>query len=255
MIRPLVVGNWKMNLDHVEAIHLTQQIGVLMRQHAHEHVDVMIAAPFVDMRSVSSVIEADRLGIALAAQHVSALDNGAHTGEISVSMLKRLSVSAVIVGHSERRAMYAMDDRVVAATFDAVQRAEMTPIVCVGESLEVREAGDHESHVIDQVRRALAGVGERPYVVAYEPIWAIGTGVVAETAQVAEMMQCVRSALPTGHAERTPILYGGSVKSDNAVELSRHGAVDGFLVGGASLKADEFIAIVSAVNDCYPRTR
>jgi triosephosphate isomerase len=253
--RPLVAGNWKMNLDHVEAIHLVQQIGVLLHQRAPEHVSTMVIPPFTDLRSVSSVVDADRLRLSIGAQHASAFDRGPHTGEVSLSMLRRLGVSAVIVGHSERRAHYYMDDAAVRATFEAVQRAEMTAILCVGEDLEAREAGRHAAVVLAQLRAALESASATPFVVAYEPVWAIGTGVVAEVDQVAEMMSIVRAALPSAHSESTPVLYGGSVSAESAPELARDGALDGFLVGGASLRAEEFCAIVAALEDCYPRTR
>jgi triosephosphate isomerase len=255
MIRPLIAGNWKMNLDHVEAIHLTQQLGVLLRANAHDHVDVLVLPPAVDLRSVSSIIDADRLSLVLGAQHASSFDSGAYTGEISVAMLKRLGVKYVLVGHSERRQMFHMDNSVVAATFDAVRRGGLTPIVCVGESGEVRESGEHESFVSEQVHSALGATNDGEVVIAYEPIWAIGTGASAETAQIAEMAAVLRRALPSGLRESTPVLYGGSIRASNAGEIARHGAVNGFLVGGASVKAEEFVEIVAAANDCYGRTR
>src|SRR3984957_13957823 len=159
--RPLVIGNWKMNLDFVEALHLVQQLGVLMKNRAVEHTDVVVAPPFVDLRSVSSVIDAEKLAIGLGAQHVNPYDNGAHTGEISTSMLSRLNVQWVIVGHSERRTHYAMTNDVVAETLRSVVRAGQHAVLCVGEDLELREAGEHEAFVESQLSSALRGLEER----------------------------------------------------------------------------------------------
>ena len=256
--RALVIGNWKMNLDHVESIHLVQQMGVLLRAHTPERTDVVVAPPFVDLRSVSSVIEADRLNIALSAQHVNPNESGAYTGEISVSMLRRLNVTSVIVGHSERREMFGMDDAVVSATVRTALQAGLKVTLCVGENLETREAGNAESFVAGQINAALEGVTERfaeALVVAYEPIWAIGTGQTATSVVVAEMVTAIREALPPVLKAVVPVLYGGSVKPENAEELIRLSGADGFLVGGASLKPEQFVQIVSAVDGCYGKQR
>jgi triosephosphate isomerase len=254
MRRPLVIGNWKMNLDYVEALHLVQQLGVLMKNRPVEHTDVAVAPPFVDLRSVSSLLGADRLAIALAAQHVNFHDHGAHTGEVSVAMLTRLNVTMVLVGHSERRVHYGMDDEVVAATLASVVRGGLRAVLCVGEELGVREAGEHEGFVAGQLARALGGLEERFHeqiVVAYEPLWAIGTGVNATSEQVASMTSFLRATLAGLSLAATTVLYGGSVTPENAPSLVREGGVDGFLVGGASLKAESFDAIVRACDDCY----
>ena len=256
--RPMVIGNWKMNLDHVEAIHLSKQIGVLLRQHSFDNVDVAVAPPFIDLRSVTSVVDADRLPLTVAAQHVHPAENGAFTGEVSVPMLKRMGVTRVLIGHSERRQLFAMTDDVVNETLAAAVRGGLGAVLCVGEDLETRESGDAVSYVHAQVAAALAGFSMKyaeQLTVAYEPIWAIGTGVTATSEQVAEMMAAVREALPEPLRLDTPILYGGSVKAENAVDLVTEGRVDGFLVGGASLHAEGFVAIVRAVNDCYPVKR
>jgi triosephosphate isomerase len=253
-VRPLVIGNWKMNLDFVEALHLTQQLGVLLKNHPVEHTDVVIAPPFVDLRSVGSILDAERLPVALGAQHVNPQENGAHTGEVSVSMLQRLGVEWVIIGHSERRTNYAMSDEVVAATLRAVVRAGLHAVLCVGEALSVREADEHESFVAAQLRSALGGLEERfhPLVsVAYEPLWAIGTGVNATAEQVSQMSGLVRGVLAELLAGAPPVLYGGSVNAENAGTLVRSSDLDGFLVGGASLKAESFCAILHACDDCY----
>jgi triosephosphate isomerase (TIM) len=256
--RPLVIGNWKMNLDHVAAVHLTQQLGILLRATPAEHTDVVVAPPFVDLRSVVSVVESERIPTAVAAQHVNPHDHGAHTGEVSVGMLSRLGVTSVIVGHSERRQSYAMTDEVVAATLHAVVAGGLRAVLCVGEDLAVREAGRHEGYVRAQLESALAALEPRFFetvTVAYEPIWAIGTGVTAATAQVRTMTSYLRATLGARGLGDARVLYGGSVNPDNAEVLVSEGGVDGFLVGGASLKADSFLAIVRACNDCYARQR
>ncbi|MFI5035732.1 MAG: triose-phosphate isomerase [Acidimicrobiales bacterium] len=257
-LRPLVIGNWKMNLDHVEAVHLTQQLGVLLRATPAEHADVALAPPFVDLRSVSSVVESERMPVAVTAQHVNPHDSGAHTGEVSVAMLRRLGVTSVIVGHSERRQNYAMTDEVVAATLRAVGVGGLAPVLCVGEDLELREAGRHESHVRAQLESAVAGLEARvpeTLSVAYEPIWAIGTGVSATTEEVRAMTAFVRATLGALGFADSRVLYGGSVNADTAAELASAGGVDGFLVGGASLRADSFFAIVQATSGCYAGQR
>jgi triosephosphate isomerase len=252
--RPLVIGNWKMNLDFVEALHLVQQLGVLIKNRPVEHTDVVIAPPFVDLRTVSSVIDAEKFAMSLGAQHVNPFDSGAHTGEISMGMLSRLNVQWVIVGHSERRTHYAMSDEIVAETLRSVVRAGQHAVLCVGEDLAIREAGDHEAFVESQLSSALSGLEERfhPLVtIAYEPLWAIGTGVTATSEQVLEMTRFLRTALTSLGLSAPQVLYGGSVSPENAESLVREGEVDGFLVGGASLKAESFYAILRACDDCY----
>jgi triosephosphate isomerase len=252
--RPLVIGNWKMNLDFVEGLHLVQQLGVLMKNRPVEHTDVVVAVPFVDLRTVSSIIDSERLGIGLGAQHVNPNENGAHTGEISASMLKRLNVEWVLVGHSERRVHYAMSDAIVTQTLSAVARAGQHAVLCVGEELSIRENGDHETFVEAQLRSALGGLDEK-YLslvsVAYEPLWAIGTGVNATSEQVSDMTRFLRGVLRSLSFTSPQVLYGGSVNAENAATIVRESDVDGFLVGGASLKAESFYAILQACDDCY----
>jgi triosephosphate isomerase len=257
-VKPLVIGNWKMNLDFVEAVHLGQQIGVLLKNRPSEHTEIVIAPPFVDLRSVASIVDSERMAIAVGAQHVNAHENGAHTGEVSASMLKRLGVTWVLVGHSERRAMYGMDDAAVALTLRAVVRAGLKAVLCVGEALDVREDGDQDEWVRHQLRSALDGLDERfaeLITVAYEPIWAIGTGLTADVTQVEAMMSHVRSVLGTLKLGDARVLYGGSVNAENAASLVVEGRADGFLVGGASLKAESFLAIIAACDDCYALKR
>ncbi len=257
MTKALVIGNWKMNLDYVEAVHLTRQVATLLASRPAERVDVVVAPPFVDLRSVTSVLEAEHSNIGVAAQHVSDRDNGAFTGEVSVAMLKRLAVASVIIGHSERRTMYHMDDALVASTVRATLRGGLAAVLCVGEDLDTREAGEHEAFVSQQIRNAVAGLEESSerVTVAYEPIWAIGTGKTATSAEIEAMMTTIRAELASLGLESSRVLYGGSVNADNAAEIVTDGAVDGFLVGGASLKTESFGAIVHACNDCYAERR
>jgi len=243
-----------MNLDFVEGLHLTQQLGVLLKSRPLEHVDIVIAPPFVDLRTVSSILDSERLAVQLGAQHVNFNENGPHTGEVSTAMLTRLNVSWVIVGHSERRTHYAMTDDVVRATTQSVLRAGQHAVLCVGETVALRDAGEQESFVAAQLRSALEGidVALHPLVtVAYEPLWAIGTGVNASSEQVREMTEFIRGVMSSLSFEAPRVLYGGSVNPGNAATLVSEGHVDGFLVGGASLKAESFYAILQACDDCY----
>jgi triosephosphate isomerase len=243
-----------MNLDFVEAVHLTQQLSVLLKNQPSAHTDAVVAPPFVDLRSVASVLESERSSLALGAQHVNVHDAGAHTGEVSLAMLTRLGVAWVIVGHSERRTHYAMDDETVAATLRTVVRAGVNAVLCVGEDESVRDAGDHESFVAAQLASALSGLEEKSrghVTVAYEPIWAIGTGRSASAAQIAEMSSAIRRELAALGLSETRVLYGGSATPDNAATILLEGGADGFLVGGASLKADSFTAIIRVCDDCY----
>jgi triosephosphate isomerase (TIM) len=252
--RPLVIGNWKMNLDFVEGLHLVQQIGVLLKSRPLEHVDAVVAPPFVDLRTVSSILDSERLAVALGAQHVNPNENGAHTGEISTSMLARLNVTWVIVGHSERRTNYHMTDEIVRLTTQSVLRAGLHAVVCVGETLDLREEGEHTEYVEAQLRSALEGLDPSLHslvTVAYEPLWAIGTGVTASSEQVKEMTDFIRGVMSALSFEAPQILYGGSVNPENAGTLVSESNVDGFLVGGASLKAESFYAILRACDDCY----
>jgi triosephosphate isomerase len=256
--KPLVIGNWKMNLDFVEAVHLGQQIGVILKNKPTEYTEVVLAPPFVDIRSVASIVASERMAVSLCAQHVNSHESGAHTGEVSTAMLKRLSIEWVLVGHSERRAMYAMDDAVVAATLQAVVRSGLRAVLCVGENSDVREDEGHDSFVQAQLESALAGLDEKHrelVTVAYEPIWAIGTGLTATSEQIHSMSTHIRAVLRRLALGESRVLYGGSVNAENARTIVTEGGVDGFLVGGASLKAESFMAIVQACDDCYAGKR
>jgi triosephosphate isomerase (TIM) len=259
--RPIVAGNWKLNLDHVEAVHLMSELAMRLRTMDVSPVDVAVVPPFTDLRSVSSVIDAEHLELVLGAQHVSEHDHGAFTGEISAAMLARLGVTVVLVGHSERRALFHMDDATVARTATAVVRAGLSPMLCVGETAAEREDGATEEVLARQLAAVLSGVegvdAER-LSVAYEPVWAIGTGTSATpedaAAGCAHLRKLAEQHLGEG-ADRLRILYGGSVSPENAAGLVEPDDVDGLLVGSASITAASFAAVVGAVADCYRSSR
>jgi triosephosphate isomerase len=248
---PLIAGNWKMNINHLEAIALVQKLAFALNEDDFRVVDVAVIPPFTDLRSVQTLIDADRLDIQYGAQDCSVHDSGAYTGEISPGMLAKLGCTYVLAGHSERRQYHHEDDSVVNAKARAILRHDMTPIVCVGEGLEIRRAGTHVAHVLEQVQGSLAGLSadelER-IVIAYEPVWAIGTGEVATPKDAQEVCRAIRDALRAAQgasvADQVRVLYGGSVKANNIAEIMAEPDVDGALVGGASLDPDEFVALV-----------
>lgn len=250
---PLIAGNWKMNLNHLEAIALVQKVAFALPEKYHEKVDVAFIPPFTDIRGVQIVVEGDKLGFSYGAQDVSVHDSGAYTGEISAGMLAKLGCTYVVVGHSERRDYHSETDELVAAKAAACHKHALTPIVCVGEKLEVREAGDHVSSVVSQLKGSLTGLTTEQLastVIAYEPVWAIGTGKTASAADAQEVCRAIRVALVdlagSETAEKMRVLYGGSVNAATIGELLEQPDVDGGLVGGASLKPDEF-AQLSAI--------
>ena len=246
---PLISGNWKMNLNHFEAIQLLQKLNYELVEHDFDAVEVTVHPPFTDIRSVQTVIDADRMKIGLGAQNCHTDTSGAFTGEVSPAMLAKLAVEYVIVGHSERRALFGEDDEIVAAKAAAVYANEMVPIVCVGETLEERESGQAESVVESQVRGSLASIKKDQWetlVVAYEPVWAIGTGKTASAEDAQAMCAHIRGVVESmrkGAGDTVRIQYGGSVKPGNAAELMGQPDIDGALVGGASLEADSFARI------------
>lgn len=251
--RPLIAGNWKMNLNHLEAIALVQKVSFALKDKYTEKVDVAFIPPFVDIRGVQVVIEGDKLPFSYGAQDVSEHDSGAYTGEVSAPMLAKLGCAYVVVGHSERREYHGETDEIVARKAAKAIEHGLSPIVCVGEKLEIREAGTHVEHVVAQLRGSLAGLSAEQIstaVVAYEPVWAIGTGKTASAADAQEVCGAIREALAEiaspEVAAGVRVLYGGSVNSGNVGELISQADVDGGLVGGASLKPEEF-AQLSAI--------
>ncbi len=251
---PLIAGNWKLNLDHLEAVHQVQKLAWTLRdaKHDFDKVDVAVLAPFTDLRSIQTVVEAEGLGVKYGAQDVSQHVSGAYTGEISPVFLAKLGVTYVAVGHSERRQYHGETDELVAAKTKAALDHDLIPIVCVGEGLDIRRAGEHVSYTLAQVDGALAGLTAEEaakIVIAYEPVWAIGTGEVATPADAQEVIGAIRARLAELYsaevADAVRVLYGGSVKSSSIVELMAEKDIDGGLVGGASLDPEEFAKIAS----------
>ncbi|WP_068271142.1 triose-phosphate isomerase [Aldersonia kunmingensis] len=248
--KPLLAGNWKMNLNHLEAIALVQKFEYTLPDRYYDNVDVTVLPPFTDLRSVQTLVDADSLKITYGAQDISIHESGAYTGEISGAMLAKLGCTYVVVGHSERRTMHNETDDVVLAKTKAALANGLTPIVCIGEHLEIREPGHHVHHNLNQVRGSLAGLTAEEIskvVVAYEPVWAIGTGLTATPADAQEVCGEVRGELAKlatpEVAAGVRILYGGSANPKNIGELIAEPDVDGALVGGASLKAEDFASM------------
>ena len=250
MRKPLIAGNWKMNLNHLEAIAVTQKLSYSLDDKDYDAVDVVVLPPFTDIRSVQTLIDGDRLRLSYGAQDLSPDVSGAFTGDISGSMLSKLGCSYVAVGHSERRAIHKEDDATINRKIKAALTNEITPIFCIGEVLDIREAGNHVAHVLNQLRNGLKGFHKpdlKKIVFAYEPVWAIGTGKTASAADAEEVCAAIRNELvkfgSDEIAEGARILYGGSVKSANIVEIMQQPNIDGVLVGGASLDPEEFARI------------
>jgi triosephosphate isomerase len=246
---PLMAGNWKSNVNHQEAVVLVQKLAWTLSDKRHDYArcEVVVLPPFTNLRSVQTLVDGDRLSIKYGAQDVSTHDGGAYTGEISAAMLARLGCSYVVVGHSERREYHAETDAVVNAKAVATLAAAMTPIVCVGEGLDIRQAGEHVPYTLAQLDGSLAGLTAEQVgglVVAYEPVWAIGTGEVATPDDAQEVCAAIRARIREVHgdtaADAVRVLYGGSVKAANIAGIMEKADIDGALVGGASLQADEF---------------
>ncbi|MBB3116434.1 triose-phosphate isomerase [Corynebacterium bovis] len=250
---PLIAGNWKMNLNHLEAISVVQKFDFALPKDYYDHVDVAVIPPFTDIRSVQTVVDGDKLPLTYGAQDVSEHESGAYTGEVSAPMLAKLGCTWVVVGHSERRQYHGEDDALVARKAGAALAAGLCPIVCVGEPLEVREEGTHVDYVVKQARASLAGLGAaelRKTVIAYEPVWAIGTGrsATADDAQevCAALRGLIRDLADDATADGLRILYGGSVKTDTVGDIVSRPDVDGGLVGGASLDGEDFARLCAA---------
>jgi triosephosphate isomerase len=248
----LIAGNWKMNLNHLEAIALVQKVAFTLPEKYLARVEVAVLPPFTDLRSVETLVDGDRLSISYGAQDLSAHPAGAHTGDVSGAMLAKLGCTYVTVGHSERRAQHGETDQIVAAKVTAALSHGLAPILCVGEGLEVREAGDQCPFATTQLRAALDGVSAEQaaeVVLAYEPVWAIGTGRVATPTDAQEVCAALRTTLADLYddtaAAAVRILYGGSVKSSNVAEITAQPDIDGALVGGASLDGTEFATLAA----------
>lgn len=247
---PFIAGNWKMNLDHQQAIALVQKLAWTLSDANHDYskTEVAVFPPFTDLRTVQTLIDAEKFQIGLGAQDMSQHDSGAYTGDISGSFLKKLDVKYVILGHSERRMYHHEDDELIQAKVAAAFKHDLVPVICVGETLEQLEQFGQSAIPVAQLKKAITGhsqVGE--FIIAYEPVWAIGTGQVATPEQAAEVAKSLREAisevLSEDIAQRVRILYGGSVKSSNVAGFLKNPEVDGVLVGGASLQVEEFAGI------------
>ena len=251
---PLMAGNWKMNLNHVEATGLVQKLAWTLadKHYEPEKSECAVIVPFTDLRTVQTLVEGDGLPIRYGAQDVSVHQSGAYTGEISVDMLSKLKCAYVVIGHSERREYHGETDELINEKAKRSLDGGITPIICVGEQLDVRKAGNQVSFVLDQVRAVLSGLSAEQVgglVIAYEPVWAIGTGEVATPDDAQEVCGAIRAFIAdelqgAEAAEKVRIQYGGSVKSSNIVDIMAQPDVAGALVGGASLDAEEFAKIV-----------
>jgi triosephosphate isomerase len=247
---PLMAGNWKMHENHLEAIALVQKLAFTLTGKDYDSVEVAVLPPFTALRSVQTLIDGDKLRLSYGAQDLSQYDSGAYTGDISGPMLAKLGCDYVLAGHSERRQYHGETDELVNAKVQAALRSELTPILCVGESLDVRKSGDHLGYCTAQLDRSLKGIPSAAVaamVVAYEPVWAIGTGEVATPQDAQEVTAAIRSRISEVHDAETAasvrILYGGSVKPGNVAPIMAQLDVDGALVGGASLDAGQFAQI------------
>ncbi|MFE4594090.1 triose-phosphate isomerase [Streptomyces laurentii] len=248
---PLMAGNWKMNLNHLEAIAHVQKLAFALTDKDFDAVEVAVLVPFTDLRSVQTLVDGDKLKIKYGAQDISAHDSGAYTGEISGPMLAKLKCAYVAVGHSERRQYHAETDEVCNAKVKAAYRHGVTPILCVGEELPVRDAGAAVPHTLAQVEGGLKDIPAEQaesVVIAYEPVWAIGTGKVCGADDAQEVCGAIRGKLAELYsqelADKVRIQYGGSVKSGNVAEIMAKPDIDGALVGGAALDAEEFVKII-----------
>jgi triosephosphate isomerase (TIM) len=248
--KPFMAGNWKMNLDHLEAIAHVQKVSFALSDGDFEAVEVGVMVPFTDIRSVQTIVDGDSLKLVYGSQDISQHDKGAYTGEVSGPMLARLGCSYAVVGHSERRQYHAEDDALVNAKVKAAFKHGIVPILCIGEVKEQRESGVHEQVTLGQLDGGLADIPAdqaATVVIAYEPVWAIGTGLTATAQDAQDMCAAIRRRLGELYgpevADAVRIQYGGSVKAGNAAEIMAGDDVDGALIGGASLDADEFVAI------------
>ena len=246
---PLMAGNWKMHLNHIEAIALVQKLSYTFNAGDFAALEVAVIPPFTDIRSVQTLVDGDKLALKYGAQDIAKADKGAFTGEISGPMLAKLGCTFVIVGHSERREYHGEDDQTVNLKTQAALRNNLIPIVCVGEGLNVRKSGDHVAFTLAQLDAALAGVAANDVanlVIAYEPVWAIGTGEVATPADAQEVCGAIRARIREVHgsaADQTRVIYGGSMKAENVAALMLETDIDGGLVGGASIDPDEFVSV------------
>jgi triosephosphate isomerase (TIM) len=246
-----MAGNWKMNINHLEAIAYVNKTAYMLTEKDYDRTDVTIFPPFTDLRSVQTIVDADHLQITYGAQEISAFDSGAYTGEISGAMLNKLRVKYALIGHSERRAYHHETDENVNAKVKAAIKHDLIPMIAIGETLEVRQAGNAVEHTLSQLVGALKDIRSNYVgnaVIAYEPVWAIGTGEVATPQDAQDMSIKIREKIASLYskevADKIRILYGGSVKAGNVKAIMEQPDVDGALIGGAALDPDEFVRII-----------
>ena len=253
-MKKIIVGNWKLNLDHLQGIQLLQKINYSLDKDIEEQIDIVLAPSHTSLRSLQTVISTDNLKIKISSQDVSSQNDGAYTGEVSAFQLKKLNIDYSIIGHSERRHYFNETDSDVNSKLSRLLENDITPILCFGESLEQRSDGSYLEFVKNQINNGLKGVRKDKFnklVLAYEPIWAIGTGEVASIKDIVEVLDFVKNLVsdkPYFSEENIKFIYGGSVSPNNSSEILNTNIVDGALVGGASLDADKFVDIIKSVN-------
>ena len=252
-MKKIIIGNWKLNLDHLEAIQLLQKINYSLPESIEDNIEIVLSPSFTSIRSLQTVISSDKLKIKLSSQNVSQYSSGAYTGEISAAQLKKLEIEYAIVGHSERRTLFNEVDSVVNDKINRLIDSDIVPIFCFGESIDERKSGTYLNFIENQINEGLKGLRKdkvNKLVVAYEPIWAIGTGEVASLENIVEVLNYVKNIIkkkPFFNEDNIKFIYGGSVSPDNAEDILNSKIVDGALVGGASLDASKFIEIIKAV--------
>ena len=252
-MKKIIIGNWKLNLDHLEAIQLLQKINYSLPEDIEENIEIVLSPSFTSLRSLQTVISSDKLKIKLSSQNVSQYSSGAYTGEISAAQLKKLDIEYAIVGHSERRTLFNEVDSVINDKVNRLIDSEIVPIFCFGESIDERKSGTYLNFIENQINEGLKGLRKdkvKKLVVAYEPIWAIGTGEVASLENIVEVLDYVKNIInkkPFCNDDNIKFIYGGSVSPDNAEDILNSKIVDGALVGGASLDANKFLDIIKAV--------
>ena len=252
-MKKIIIGNWKLNLDHLEAIQLLQKINYSLPESIEDNIEIVLSPSFTSIRSLQTVISSDKLKIKLSSQNVSQYSSGAYTGEISAAQLKKLEIEYAIVGHSERRTLFNEVDSVVNDKINRLIDSDIVPIFCFGESIDERKSGTYLNFIENQINEGLKGLRKdkvNKLVVAYEPIWAIGTGEVASLENIVEVLDYVKNIIkkkPFFNEDNIKFIYGGSVSPDNAEDILNSKIVDGALVGGASLDASKFIEIIKAV--------
>jgi triosephosphate isomerase len=253
-MKKIIIGNWKLNLDHLEAIQLFQKLNYSLNTDIDEKISIVVAPSHTSLRSIQTIIDADKLNIFLSSQDVSMFNDGAYTGEVSAHQLAKLNISYCIVGHSERRQHFNETDEFVNVKVNNLINKEITPIICFGESNDQRADGNYMDFLINQIENSTKGLRKDKVdeiIFAYEPIWAIGTGQNASLQDIVEVILKVKEFISEKsffNEEKMKFIYGGSVSPDNSYEILNSKIIDGALVGGASLDVDKFIKIIESVD-------